>query len=173
MPGGRPSTYDPMFCEMMIDYFETTANAPLRKRLSLSSKETGFDSKGAKGSQKREVRRICAELPTIEGFARSIGVSSQTVWKWSQAHAEFAEACTRAKDIQKLLIIDRMANREYDATAAIFIAQNITDMKARIEHSGEINTRGEVRISIELAGAPVPIGGAVNKVIDGKAEELP
>jgi len=127
---GRPTTYDPMFCELILDYFERARTAPARDLAPVDITETGYDVKGKKGSQKHEVRRICAELPTIEGFAVSVGIPSKTIKGWvaSGNFPEFADAYARAKDIQYQILIDRGVTRQYDPTAFIFVAKNITEM---------------------------------------------
>ena len=137
-PRGRPSVYDPKYCDLLIEYFEAGANAPVRELAAIEIDESGYDQKGSKGSQKREVRKICAELPTVEGFSRSIGIPSGTVKDWSRDHVEFSIAYARAKDIQKAILVDRGLTRQYDPTAFLFVAKNITDMtdKASVELTG-------------------------------------
>lgn len=155
-PGAsQVSRYDPMFCGMIIDYFENAASAATRELDAVVTTEEGFDAKGDKKSVKKEVRRICAELPTFEGFAGSIGFSAQTVWSWRASFPEWAEACARARDIQKRLLIDRGLTRQYDPSAFQFVAMNITDMRppALLELAG-LPSGSKVTVTIETVGAP-------------------
>lgn len=60
MPGGRPSTYDPAFCE--------------------------------------EVIKLGRQGKSIEQIAYRIGVCCATMYVWRDAHPEFLEALTLAKE---------------------------------------------------------------------------
>lgn len=150
----RPSSYDPGFCELLIDYFERGGNAPTRALDAIETTEEGHDSKGAKGSIKREVRRICAELPTFQGFGQELGFSTSEMWKWRGLHPEWAEACARAKDIQERLLIDRGLNRQYDPSAFQFVAMNITSMRPAPLLDMSAFMASGVKVTIETVGAP-------------------
>jgi hypothetical protein len=151
------SQYDPGFIPLLIDYFEGSANAPTRELEPIVTTEEGSDSKGDKKSVKREVRRICAELPTFEGFAGTIGFSAQTVWSWRASFPEWAEACARAKDIQKRLLIDRGLTRQYDPSAFQFVAMNVTDMRPGAMLDGILSQMAAgVKVTIETVGTPLP-----------------
>lgn len=151
----RPSSYDPGFCELLIDYFERATVAPTRELEPTVTTEHGFDSKGDKRSVKSEVRRICAELPTFEAFGSEIGFSASEMWSWRAAHPEWNFACARAKDIQKRLLIDRGLNRQYDPSAFQFVAMNITDMRPpALLELGSLAPGSRVSVTIETVGAP-------------------
>lgn len=126
-----------MFCEMILNYFEEAASRDYRELPPTVTEESGFDSKGDKGSKKTEVRRICAELPTLQGFARSINVSTFTLNRWAADFEDFGEAHARAKDIQQQLLLDRGLTRQYDASAFMFVMQNISDWRARLDTKNE------------------------------------
>lgn len=142
MKRGRPSAYDPMFCELILDYFEKAMRAKPRALAAVTTEQTDFKAQPASsidadgkrkrsektGYLKKEVRRICAELPTIEGFAVSVGIPSSTLKQWAHDHQEFADAYARAKDIQRTILVDRGLTRQYDPAAFMFVAKNITDM---------------------------------------------
>lgn len=123
-PKGSGSRYLPKYCHLLIAYFERAAKAKTRKLAPVVVQQTGKT-----GYLKREVRQICAELPTIEGFAVSIKIPSTTVRNWARDHEEFGVAYARAKDIQRQLLVDRGLTRQYDPQAFQFVAKNITDMR--------------------------------------------
>jgi DNA-packaging protein gp3 len=124
---GRPTKYRAEYCDQMIAYFEAARDAPTRELAPVTT-----DIEGEKASKKIEVRRICAELPTFEGFAVSIKVPSRTFNDWVTAHEEFSQAHARAKDIQYQILVDRGLTRQYDPAAFAFVAKNITWMKDRV-----------------------------------------
>lgn len=148
----RQAAYYPGLCDELIEYFEDLAEAPVRDLAASEVSDEGYDSKGSKGSMKREVRRICAELPTIEGFARSIGIPSTTVKKWAHIHPDFGVAYARAKDIQRQVLVDRGLTRQYDPSAFMFVAKNITDMVDRqaLEHSGPDGGAIPTKVTVEF-----------------------
>ena len=155
---GRPTTYKPEYCEAIVAYFERMAGMAPREGVTvvteltetgqpapqpeLTISESGGISLAAsktpkgKGYLKREVRQICAELPTLQGFAISIATPKSTVQGWAKEHDEFAEAVERCKDIQYRLLIDRGLTRQYDPMAFAFVAKNLTDMTDRKEITG-------------------------------------
>ena len=128
-PKGSGSTYKPEYATSIVEYFERLRDAPVRDLAPVETTESGVEKGGEKHILKREVRHICAELPTIEGFAVSIRTPSTTVKGWAQDHPEFRAAYSRARDIQRQLLIDRGLTGQYERTAFIFVAKNITDMR--------------------------------------------
>ena len=131
-PPGTPAynlAYDPKYCQHIVEYFEEAATAPVRDLDSVVIRETHTDRLGQKRvSQKLEVRRICAELPTLQGFAAEIGVCSQTLLAWAKRYPDFLSSYSRAKDIQFKILLDRGLTRQYDPNAFIFVAKNLTEM---------------------------------------------
>ena len=128
-PKGSGSAYKPEYATSIVEYFERLRDAPVRDLAPVETTESGVEKGGEKHILKREVRHICAELPTIEGFAVEIGIPSTTVRGWISPHPEFSVAYTRARDIQRQLLIDRGLTGQYERTAFIFVAKNITDMR--------------------------------------------
>ena len=155
---GRPSTYKPEYCEAIVEYFEKMAGMAPRDGVTvvIELTETGqpapqpeltiSESGGialtsaktpkGKGYLKREVRQICAELPTLQGFAISIETPKSTLLGWVKDNDDFAEAVERCKDIQYRLLIERGRTRQYDPMAFAFVAKNLTDMTDRKEITG-------------------------------------
>jgi hypothetical protein len=156
MPAGRPkgsgTKYERKYCELIIEYFEELAQAETRELAPVM-----IDQVGEKSSfQKTEVRRICAELPTIEGFAVRIKIPSTTVRQWAKDHEEFAVAYARAKDIQRQLLVDRGLTRQYDPQAFAFVAKNITDMTDRQVLAGDPNAPLAAKLVLVDAGQDPP-----------------
>lgn len=67
---GRPTRLSPQMAAMLVGYFE-----------ALSEKLNG-------------------EMPTFQGFSKSIGVSRSTLHYWTAKSPEFAEAVIRCRAIQ-------------------------------------------------------------------------
>lgn len=95
---GRPSKYLPSYCEDILAYFD---KEPF----------TEVDVPQPNGLVKRQ--RMATDPPTLSGFAKSIGVSVDTLGRWAtevlvdggMKHGDFAEAYARAREMQEALII--------------------------------------------------------------------
>ena len=173
--GGRQSSYDPMFDSMLIDYFEQLADAPTRQTEAKTIDELRTADTGkVTGIKKQEVRRICAELPTFAGFARSIGFSTGLLREWESAHPSFADAAARARDIQEQLMIDRGLNGQYPEGAFVFVAQNLTRLRPASLLGGLLAdlAGSRVTVTIETVGAApaVAAGEAPTFTVDAETD---
>lgn len=120
---GRPSRYDPKYCQEIIDYF----NVPHSEQ-KLVSKTTGKND-----YSKEEYKEVACELPFLSGFARKIDVSTQTLLDWSKVHPEFLVAYMRAKDLQHEMLHQNTLKGLYNAQYGQFAAKNITDWRDKVE----------------------------------------
>lgn len=80
-------------------------------------------------------------LPTKEGFARSIGVSTRVINDWLERYPEFLHAYDRARDCGKEILNQNALMGRYSEGYAKFVAINCTDMRDKqdIEVSGGVN----------------------------------
>lgn len=107
--GGRPSLYDPKYCDEIIEYFDVP---PYREIM------TPFG-----------LKRIPTPLPTLYGFAARIGVDVDTLKNWSENHDEFFGAVRRAKAIGAQILVTNGLLGGYNSRFATLAATNFTDMK--------------------------------------------
>lgn len=110
-PGGRPTKYDPKFCDKVIEYFDV----PPFKEVS-----TVFG-----------VKRIPNILPTIAGFAHWIGVSKDTIYEWKKNYPEFSDAVQRAGANQEHMLLTNALLGIYNHKFAALVGINVTDMKVQ------------------------------------------
>lgn len=82
---------------------------------------------------KEAVQQTYATMPTFQGFAGSIGVSTKVLYDWQNRHAPFSEACARARDIQEQWFIAGLNTGIMNPTGAIFVAKNILKWRDRTE----------------------------------------
>lgn len=118
---GRPTLYRPEVCEEMLKYF---SEAP--QQVTQPVKVTIEESRKWGHSQKQEVQTICAELPTFQRFANSIGVNSGTLLDWAKKYPDFREAHLRCAEIQEDAIIQGLWSGRAPGMGGIFVAKNIT-----------------------------------------------
>lgn len=159
MPGGRPSKFKSDYIQKIIEFFEVE---PYRKELMESTKEYFKNEDSVQGSLKKEsekYRLIPNKLPTLFGFARSIGVSYKTVWSWAFEKEEseltddlkeFRYAYKEAKEMQKEFIISIGLSGAANAPFAIFTAKNVTDMrdKTEIDHTSDGNPMPIINLNV-------------------------
>lgn len=136
---GRPTSYRPQYAvelieHMMVDKFEKET---IEEEIKYSAKT------GIKVSEKRKFKMIPNDLPTLEGFARKIGVTYRTLLNWAEAveddaaeipvykYPDFFQAYNIAKQLQKEFLIDNGLKGNYPPAAYIFTAKNVTDMTDR------------------------------------------
>ena len=88
---GRPTKYNPKFCRWVIEYFQESNPV-----LAI------VDDPGGKGGTQTKLETI--RIPTVRGFASSIGVNQDTIYEWSKQYVDFSEAFARACAIQDGII---------------------------------------------------------------------
>jgi hypothetical protein len=118
--------YRPEYCQKLIEFFST----PL-----FTEKERTYTTKN--GTVKTETYQVPNRLPMFEVFAHEVAnVSRVTLWRWTDAYPEFAEAWERAQELQKNFLIQNGISGLYNPVFTQFVAKNITDMKDRQEVTG-------------------------------------
>lgn len=148
--GGRPTDFDPSFCEKLIEFFD---QEPYDKDVSEESIE--YFQNGAIKKKSVKLRLTANKLPTLFGFSRKIGVVYSTVWRWmkkgedligelekenpeiteealtdeQRGYVEFCNAYKAAKELQKEFLISLGLSGAAPAPAFIFTAKNVTDMR--------------------------------------------
>jgi hypothetical protein len=139
---GRPTDYKPEYCDSLIAFFD---REPYDKVI-MEEQERENTQKGTK-SKTVKYKMIANKLPTFVQFARSIGVSTKTVWQWANdrtsdepdaplKYPEFSKAYVEAKELQKDFLIQNGLQGTTPSGAFIFVAKNLTDMVDRqlVEH---------------------------------------
>ena len=123
---GRPTKYKKAYCEAIIEYF----SRPITK--------TVVDVIEGKNWSKTVEREVLIGFPTIEGFAANeLEIDPDTVVNWSKVHPEFFGAYTRAKAIQKNLLIENALAQRVDTRFAQFLAMNAMGMSNKTETKAE------------------------------------
>jgi len=129
-PKGRPTLYKEKYCEEIIEYFDV-------EMTQIIEEEVVHTQLGTVTLRKT----VGNELPTIAGFARSIGVWRQRVGEWANKYPDFSVALKKAKNIQAHMLITNGLMGRYDKSFAIFAAKNLIGWrdKQEVENQGSIN----------------------------------
>src|SRR4051794_18596943 len=102
---GRPTLYEPAYCEQVIRYFLTK---PPYHVVS-----TMFGPK-----------LVANDMPTLAEFAVRIGVSKKTINNWCDEYEEFLRAVEKAKGVQEWIWATNTLHKLYDKTFSIFFGKN-------------------------------------------------
>ena len=105
MKKASSSGYQPEYCQQVIDYFTVE---PYKRHTDEQGKETGFPPL----------------LPTVEGFADSLGVLKSTVCQWAKKYPDFAHALSLARQKQHLFMIYAGLAGIYPAPFLLFLMNN-------------------------------------------------
>ena len=116
---GAPTLYRPEYAQAIIDYFE--------------SHQLPGDLAPSKDNNQRAIERIYTHMPTLQGFARSIGTSTKVLKDWEMRHAAFGMASARARDIMEEHIARGLASGVYNPTGGMFVAKNLAGWRDRSE----------------------------------------
>lgn len=127
---GRPTKYDPKYCEELIKYFDIEPHF-----------ETPAITTYKDGTTKEEVKFIPSDLPTLAGFAAKIEVNRDTLQEWAKVHQEFSVAIKRAKDLQENILVTNGLKGLYSQPFAIFTAKNVLGWRDKSET--DITSGGE------------------------------
>jgi len=137
--GGRPTNYKPEYCDALIAFFDVEPYEDVEIKHYKDGKVSWIDTK-----------RMQNKLPTLTGFAKTIGVSWRTLYDWlnkehSSFQPEFSQAFTYAQELRKDFLIQNGLEGLIPPVTFKFVAVNMTDMrdKQQIEHTGEIKTGRE------------------------------
>ena len=120
------------YSKQMLEYF----TKPIYEEVL---KSRTYDSDG--NVKKEEYQTLGSKLPQFIGFALKLGFSRDTLHYWSSQKDKdgntknkiFSDTYKTCKQIQKKMLIDGGLLGLYNATAYIFTAKNITDMRDKQE----------------------------------------
>lgn len=133
----RPTKYKEEYCQELLEFF----NRPLYmtrtvQQATASGRTASFDQLEA------------CDLPSFAGFARKIAVCEDTLYEWKKVHPAFSESFTKAKAIQKEIILMHAMKNNYNAGFAKFMLINCHGMKDKIEQEN-VNRNIEVNVDTD------------------------
>lgn len=158
---GRPSKYKKKYCKMIEEFFDQPPSRQVVKKEIIKSN----------GTVEREYATVANPLPTINKFARHIGVNPDTITEWSTAktkagkpkYPDFSVSYRRAMKIAQDHLVDNGLAGLSPPAAFIFVAKNYTEMrdKQEVDHT----TKGEKLPQVVgfTYQAPVPPDASTNQ----------
>jgi len=136
----RPTKYKKEYCKSIVEYFNVT---PYTDKVCWTS----FNEKT--WAVKENTRPRPTDFPTLEWYAHTIGVDTDTIVNWTKKHEEFFGAYKKAKALQKHILIVNWLNWTYKEWFAKFVwinfFEDLTD-KSVVKNEETV----EVKLSDEL-----------------------
>lgn len=119
---GRPSKYLEEYINKVDEYLELHQDTELEK--------VGLRSE--KGYEKIDyILRV--NLPTIEGFARFLGVNKTTLYEWEKNYEEFSNALDKIRVEQQTRLINEGLAGNYNPTIAKLILSSNHGMREKTD----------------------------------------
>lgn len=114
-PVGRPTKYNPKYCQEIIEFFNVE---PYRE--VVSERIISQD-----GKEKEIKKTVANDLPLLSAFAHSIGVNQDSLHEWARVHPDFSEALKKAKEKQEDILVTNGLKNNYAQPFTIFAMKNI------------------------------------------------
>ena len=135
----RKSGYDPKYCDEIIKFFDIEP-----RRLVTKKCITKRD-----GETIEEFIEVGNDPKFLSEFARSIGVSQQTLHNWAEKHEEFFEALKKAKELQLEHIVKNALTGSFQQVFSIFTLKNISDWRDRkeVDFTGDMKFEGDMDVN--------------------------
>lgn len=114
----RPTDYDEKYCDEIVEWFDREPFEPVIVFDKDLQKEVPFITRNGTPAMKPN------KLPTIENFARHIGVATSTVKLWATKHPAFSDAINEAKAISRDILVQNGLAKLYDPTIVKFVGVN-------------------------------------------------
>lgn len=130
---GRPTKYRPIFAKRLTDF----ANRAVTKTRIVTITTR-------KGSVIEKEEEIPNRFPTLEAFTWQNDITCECCVRWADEktkagkykYPEFRTAYLYLKKKQKEFLIENGLSGRYPSNFAIFVAQNFTEMRDKIQHEG-------------------------------------
>jgi hypothetical protein len=140
--GAHGNAYREEYCDQIREFFLSSPRIKQETVAVLKHANyvnTPEDASMTTGTKREEVRRICGDLPTFEGFATTVGITTRTVRNWRGRYPDFEEACCFCEQIQREFLQQGLLDGSIPPIGGIFVAKNVTahhdtPMVERVEH---------------------------------------
>lgn len=135
LPRGGPTKYKPKYCEDVIKYYDVPHYITESRQV--------YDKKS--GSIITFDEKLPNILPTVDGFASSIGVHKDTLYEWAKVHPKFSDSFTRAKQFAAVMYYHLSLVGDYSPQFAKFYGINCMGLYEKIiTENTNINTDVEI-----------------------------
>ena len=120
--------YHEKYADELIEYFNQPSTRTEYKEV--------FNNQGI--LIKRTPVVVANDYPTFEAFAASHGVTVNTLLNWRDQSRRFANAYARAKEMQKIKLVQNTLRGMYNPMFAKLLAVNEHGMTEKVENKNEV-----------------------------------
>lgn len=146
---GRPTKYtsDEEMEQEVIKYLEECVDE--QYTLTKSSSNSGETVEN----------KIRVNLPTLEGFALRLGITTSTLYKWKLEKPNFSESLERIIEEQRKRLLDKGLSGDYNPTIAKLILSS--------NHGMAEKTQQDITSNGETIGVDNETKAKVDTILDG------
>ncbi len=125
-PMGRPTKYNPDYCNEIIDWFQSHYIP-----------------------QEFEIKKPPI-FPTIERFATNLGVCKDTLYEWGKIHPDFSVALKKAHEIQQAIWQEGSMRGLFPPAFTIFLGKNVFGWKDKQDITASVESQADLSISVNF-----------------------
>lgn len=148
-PLGRPTDYDPKYCQMIIEHFSIPPYREVMKNVVSNGTVVQIQVTEAN------------DFPSFAGFAAKIGTHRETMRSWCDRSEDFHGAYKKAKELQENWLLVNGNKSLVNTAFGIFTAKNV--LGYRDKQADEVPTIVQNQITIPDEQLARVISGAKDK----------
>jgi DNA-binding transcriptional regulator YiaG len=134
--GGRPPEYKEEYNQRVDDYLKERQDED-KRTIKQENEEKGY---------KMFDIGLKVKLPTIEGFARYIGVNKTTLYEWEKKNSVFSNSLEKIRVEQKERLLNMGLSGDYNPTIAKLILSSNHGMAEKTEQ--DVNVKNPVVVKV-------------------------
>lgn len=133
--GGRPTKYDPSYCQRLIDLYNAPSTEKRTRTIHLKN-----------GTEITEEYDAPVKPVHVIDFCDEIGVDITTFYEWCKVHKEFSHAYAHAKGYLERNVVDNALLNNYNGGFASLVSKNWfgwrdkQDVESKVDTTLTINT---------------------------------
>lgn len=153
---GRPTDYDESIVTRSLEYLESCVDDTKQVVIGESDKFTSYKDK------------VIVKLPSIEGLARFLKISKDTIYQWEKIHPEFSDVLHALRSEQADRLINMGLSGDYNPVISRMLLSK-HGYAERTELTGADGKDLNYNVTLNLGGQPnnnEPIPAAGDKPLD-------
>lgn len=116
---GRPYEYKEQYIAKVAEYIESCQDEVYVFDKTVGEKSNSYEEK------------VRVKLPTLEGFAKYIGVNKSSLYEWEKKEPLFSDALDELRAEQKQRLLEKGLSGQYNPTIAKLVLSANHNMKEK------------------------------------------
>lgn len=135
---GQPTKYRSEYCKKLLDYFNIKPYETITRKITSKT-----------GNVMEVTENVANDMPTLAGFAITIGIHRETLLNWTKDYPEFFDAYKMAKEYQENFLAVNGNRGLINPAFGIFTAKNLIGWKDKTEVSNSDNRPFKLAYSLD------------------------